>query len=375
MWIGANGSKNMSGKEDKPVYVTKSFLPPREEYDALLDEIWASDQLTNNGPLAKRFEREVSEYLHVNAERLDFVGNGTLALQLALEALGIRSGEIITTPFTYVATTSAILWQRCTPVYVDIDPETLTIDIEKIEQAITNETKAIMAVHVFGNPCDIEAIQKIADKYNLRVIYDAAHAFGVTYKDKSILEYGDISTLSFHATKLFHTIEGGATYCSDKKIAEKIELSRRFGHNGDTHVQLGINAKANEFQAAMGIVNLKHIDSLMKDRRKVSESYDRQLKEYIDQPLKRSDIKYNYAYYPVILKSEQQLFKVLEQLAKENIYPRRYFFPSLNTLPYVERDGSCPVSEDIANRILCLPFYPDISEAVIDKICEAIKNA
>lgn len=366
---------DMPDEKDTPVYVTKSFLPPREEYDALLSEIWESDQLTNNGPLSKRFEKEVSEYLQVDAGKFIFVSNGTLALQLALEALDIRSGEIITTPFTYVATTSAILWQRCVPVYVDINPQTLTIDVEKIEQAITSKTKAIMAVHVFGNPCNMEAIEQIASEHNLKVIYDAAHAFGVTYKGKSVLEYGDISTLSFHATKLFHTIEGGAVYCNDAKIAEKIELSRRFGHNGDTHIQLGINAKANEFQAAMGIVNLKYIDGLIDERKKISDYYDQRLNGFIDRPLVRNDTKNNYSYYPVILKSEEQLFKVLEELAEKKIYPRRYFYPSLNKLPYVENSENCPVSEDIASRIVCLPFYPGISESVIDRICEVIKNA
>lgn len=365
----------MASEENKAVYVTKSFLPPREEYDALLDEIWANDQLTNNGPLVKRFEKAVSEYLRVDADKLNFVANGTLALQLALEALDIRSGEVITTPFTYVATTSALLWQRCTPVYVDIDPETLTIDVGKIEQAITTDTKAIMAVHVFGNPCDVDAIQQIADKHGLKVIYDAAHAFGVTYKGKSILEYGDISTLSFHATKLFHTIEGGAVYCSDKMIAEKVDLLRRFGHNSDTHIQLGINAKANEFQAAMGIINLKYINNLIDERKNISDYYDQKLEGYVDQPLRRSDTDYNYSYYPVILKSEEQLLDIFEELAKENIYPRRYFYPSLNKLPYIENGESCPTSEDIASRITCLPFYPGLSRTAIDRICEVIKNA
>lgn len=357
-----------------PVYVTKSFLPPREEYDRLLDEIWSNDQLTNNGPLSKRFEKEVSDYLHVDAEKFTFVANGTLALQLALEALDIRSGEIITTPFTYVATTSSILWQRCTPMYVDIDPNTLTIDVNKIEQAITDNTKAILAVHVFGNPCDIEAIQRIADTHGLKVIYDAAHAFGVTYKGKSILEYGDISTLSFHATKLFHTIEGGAVYCKDQNIAEKIELSKRFGHNGDTHIQLGINAKANEFQAAIGIVNLRYIDEIIDERKELSDYYDQILRDYLEKPTLRDTTEYNYAYYPVLAKNETHLESILTALAAENIYPRRYFYPSLNKLPYLENNQNYPVSEDIASRIICLPFYPGITKAVMNKICEVIKG-
>lgn len=364
----------MADNDRRPIYVTKSFLPPRSEYDALLDEIWASDQLTNSGPLTERFVRQVSGYLEVDEKKFNYVSNGTLALQLALDALGIDSGEVITTPFTYVATTSAILWQRCTPVYVDIDPTTLTIDVTKIEQAITKNTKAIMAVHVFGNPCDVDAIQQIADKHNLKVIYDAAHAFGVTYKGRSILEYGDISTLSFHATKLFHTIEGGAVYSRDEQIAEKVELAKRFGHNGDTHIQLGINAKANEFQAAMGIANLKHVDQIIEDRMKVHRSYDAELGKNIRRPDWRSNSTRNYAYYPIILKNEQCLLEALEELGQINIFPRRYFYPSLNKLPYISDARDCPVSEDIASRIVCLPFYPGVSEDVVNDICKVIKK-
>lgn len=364
----------MADNDRHPIYVTKSFLPPRSEYDALLDEVWASDQLTNSGPLTERFVRQVSGYLGVDEEKFNYVSNGTLALQLALDALGVDSGEVITTPFTYVATTSAILWQRCAPVYVDIDPTTLTIDATKIEQAITKNTKAILAVHVFGNPCDVDAIQQIADKYNLKVIYDAAHAFGVTYKGRSILEYGDISTLSFHATKLFHTIEGGAIYSRDKKVAEKVELAKRFGHNGDTHIQLGINAKANEFQAAMGIANLKHVDQIIRDREKVHQRYDAVLSRRVQCPIWRSDSSRNYAYYPILMKDEQHLLEVIENLKKLDIHPRRYFFPSLNKLPYVNNANDCPISEDIASRILCLPFYPGLSEDAINDISKAIKQ-
>lgn len=365
----------MSDEKIGPVYVTKSFLPPRQEFDKLVDEIWQSGQLTNNGPLSKRFSESISSYLGVDKDKFIFVANGTSALQLALEALGIRSGEIITTPFTYVATTSAILWQRCKPVYVDIDPNTLTIDVSKIEQAITSDTKAIMAVHVFGNSCDMDAIQQIADKHQLKVIYDAAHAFGVRYKGKSILEYGDVSTLSFHATKLFHTIEGGGVYCNDTDVANIVELSKRFGHNGDEHFRLGINAKANEFQAAMGLANIQYVDDIIRDRKELSLYYDQKLEGYVKYPQRQNGTDYNYSYYPVIFRDENQLLEVFEALADENIYPRRYFYPSLNKLPYVDSQKDCQVSEDIASRIACLPFYSGMGRDVIDRVCEVIKNA
>lgn len=363
----------MSDRDNDPTYVTKSFLPPREEYDALLDEIWARDQLTNGGPLTKRFEEEVCKYLDIDVVNFNFLANGTLALQLALDALGIDSGEVITTPFTYVATTSALLWQRCSPVYVDIDPETLTIDATKIEAAITDKTRAILAVHVFGNPCDVEAIQDIADRHDLKVIYDAAHAFGVRYKGRSILEYGDASTLSFHATKLFHTIEGGAVYCRNKRVSDVIELSKRFGHNGDDHIRLGINAKANEFQAAMGIANLRYIDSNIQKRKLLHELYTEAVNGRYDTPVLRKGAEHNYSYYPVLFKTEAELLDMVARMNQVNIHPRRYFYPSLNDLAYVNSKRACPVSDSIAPRILCLPFYPDIEPNITEKIVGLIR--
>lgn len=352
------------------INVTKTFLPPIEEYIEHLHTIWHNNQLTNQGPLLKQFESNVSQYLGVSD--FQFVTNGTLALQLALRALDIADGEIITTPFSYVATTSAILWERCKPVYVDIDPSTLTIDPEKIEAAITEHTKAILAVHVFGNPCDTDAIEAIAKKYNLKVIYDAAHAFGVKYKSESLLDFGDVSVCSFHATKLFHTIEGGGLVTQDKAVSEKIRLMKKFGHHGDDHHMLGINAKASEFQAAMGICNLKYVDSLIKERRRITKKYDELLHRPRAQRI-RKGTEYNYAYYPLILRSEKELFQVTQNLSKQNIFPRRYFFPSLNTLPYLEDAYSCPVSEDISRRILCLPLYAGLEKEVVEKICEVLK--
>jgi len=351
-----------------PIYVTKSFLPPIEEYQEYVRSIWGSGQLTNNGPLVREFEDTVGTYLGV--ENFQFVSNGTIALQLALNALDIASGEIITTPFSYVATTSAILWERCSPVFVDIDPISFNIDAEKIEAAITPETRAILAVHVFGNPCDIELIESIAQKHNLKVIYDAAHAFGVKYKGASLLGYGDVSTCSFHATKLFHTIEGGSVVSRDKAVDEKVGLIKRFGHDEDNHSVLGINGKSSEFQAAMGLTNLKYIDMIISSRRQVVERYDQHLQGKFQLLGLREGTEYSYAYYPVVLESEEQLLEMTSKLNAQNIFPRRYFYPSLNTLPYIEEANTCPVSEDISKRIFCLPLYVDLEDAVVDKICE-----
>ncbi|HSX32083.1 MAG TPA: DegT/DnrJ/EryC1/StrS family aminotransferase [Candidatus Saccharimonadales bacterium] len=357
----------------KRINVTKSFLPPIEEYQEYLQRIWKKDWLTNHGPLLQEFEEKLESYLH--AENLHFVTNGTLGLQIVLRSLGITEGEVITTPFTYVATTSSILWERCTPVFADIDPKTLCIDPRKIEALITENTKAIMPVHVFGNPCDIEAIDAIAKKHNLPVIYDAAHGFGVEYKGKSLLDYGDVSMCSLHATKLFHTIEGGLVIARDKSISAKIELTKRFGHNGDVHHRLGMNAKASEFQAAMGLCNLKYVDEQIKGRKKVSAQYDALLQgSKFERPTIRKGTKYNYIYYPVLLRTEEELLNKVDQLKELNIHPRRYFYPSLNTIKYVGSDQKCPVSEDISKRILCLPLYADLEEEKVNEICEVLNK-
>ena len=353
------------------INVTKAYLPPLEEYQEYLARIWKSGQLTNQGPLLKKFEDDVSAYLRV--DNFHFVTNGTLALQLALRSLGADGGEIITTPFTYVATISSILWEGFKPVFADIDPETLCIDPRKIETAITDRTRAIMPVHVFGHPCDVEAIETIAGNHKLKVIYDGAHAFGVNYRGRSLLSYGDISIGSFHATKPFHTIEGGCVILRDRKTSDKVELMKRFGHHHDEHYMLGINAKASEFQAAMGLCNLKHIDEIIQGRKEVSGLYDSLLGNYIQRPKTPPNTGSNYAYYPVILESEQRLMDVTEKLNSQNIFPRRYFYPSLNTLPYLKDTNDCQTSEDISARILCLPLYAGLAEETVEKICDAIK--
>jgi dTDP-4-amino-4,6-dideoxygalactose transaminase len=356
----------------KNIYVTKTFLPKKEEYQAYLDQIWSSDQLTNQGPLLQQLELQLKQVLTV--DNFHFVSNGTTALQIALRALGITEGEVITTPFTYVATTSAIMWEGCTPVYVDIEPDTFCIDPKKIEAAITSKTKAIMPVHVFGNPCDIEAIDAIAKKHNLKVIYDAAHAFGVTVDGRSLLNYGDISICSFHATKPFHTIEGGCLVVKDKLVSDKVELIKRFGHNGDEHYVLGINGKANEFQAAMGLCNLKYFQEFVAARKKISELYDELLDKRFKRPAKPDNLGHNYSYYPVLLKDEAELRETVSQLGMKGIFPRRYFYPSLNKLPYINREQTCEVSEDIASRILCLPLYYGLEDSVIKEISEVMNG-
>lgn len=354
------------------INVTKTFLPPIEEYEEYLHRIWKSNQLTNQGPLLLELQSRLKAYLGI--DDFHFVTNGTIALQLALRALDITDGEVITTPFSYVATTSAILWERCTPVFVDIEPDTFCIDPSKIEAAITKKTKAIMAVHVFGNPCDVDAIDAIAKKHKLKVIYDGAHAFGVKYEGRSIFSYGDIATCSFHSTKLFHTIEGGAVIARASSVSERVELMKRFGHNGDDHFMLGINAKATEFNAAMGLCNLKYVDDIIANRKHIFTHYTKELKGQFRTPTIRKDIAYNYAYYPLVCDSESQLHKIIERLKEQNVFPRRYFYPSLNKLPYHINEYSCPVSEDIANRIMCLPLHPDLSIEEVDKICETIKK-
>ena len=359
-------------KETKNIHVTKTFLPPIEEYQGYVKKIWGTNKLTNQGSLLAELENKLKTYLKV--KNIHFVSNGTMALQLALDALGIKDGEVITTPFSYVATTSSILWQRCTPVFVDIEPRNFCIDVNKIEKSITPKTKAIMAVHVFGHPCDVEKIRQIASKHNLKVIYDGAHAFGVKRKGKSLLNHGDISVCSFHATKLFHTVEGGACIVRDRKISDRLELAKRFGHNRDEHYQLGINAKNSELHAAMGLCNLKYVKKIIKERKRISDLYDELLGEKITRPVSQKGLEYNYSHYPVVLESEKQLLSVFKTLKKENIYPRRYFYPSLNTLPYLKKRQSCPISENISPRIACLPVYLGLKRESVEKIAYIIND-
>lgn len=351
------------------INVTQTFLPPIEEYIAYLEKIWASKQLTNRGELVQELEAKLKEYLGV--KYLLTVNNGTIALQVAIRALDLK-GEIITTPFSYVATVSSIVWENCMPVFVDIDPDFLTIDETKIEAAITEKTSAILATHVYGNPCSVEAIEEIAHRYNLKIIYDAAHCIGVKYKGESILNWGDVSTLSFHATKLFHTGEGGGIVCNDEELAHKIFYHHNFGHkSNEEFFGLGINGKISELNAAMGLALFPYVDGIIDERRKISQLYDACLSADLRKPILREELEYNYMYHPVIFPSENDLLKAKEELNKHKIFPRRYFYPSLNKLPYVT-GKECPISEDISSRVLSLPLYVGLEKDNIMRICDLI---
>jgi dTDP-4-amino-4,6-dideoxygalactose transaminase len=353
--------------------VTKPFLPPKEEYQRYLDGIWERNWLTNSGPLVNELELQLKEYLGL--DHLLFLGNGTIALQIAIKALELK-GEIITTPFSYVATTSSIVWEGCKPVFVDIDPETWNIDHRKIEAAITSETTGILATHVYGNPCNIEGIEEIAQKFNLKVIYDAAHAFGVTYKGRSIFTYGDISTTSFHATKLFHTIEGGAIITKEPGLLKRMAQMRNFGHSNFTEFgEVGINGKNSEFHAAMGLVNLQYIQEIIKKRKLIYSWYQKALNPLrVSTPKLLNTEGHNYSYYPVMFESEAVLLKAMAALESNNVFSRRYFHPALSSLHYVG-DFNLPVVEDFAKRVLCLPVYHQLSKEEVDFIARILLRA
>ena len=352
------------------INVTKTFFPPIEEYQEQLQRIWKNQWLTNRGELVLELEEKLKNYLSV--DHILITNNGTIPIQIALKLLG-NGGEIITTPFSYVATSAAIVWENCTPVFVDIHPEYLTIDETKIEAAITDKTTCILATHVFGNPCHVEAIEAIAQKHNLKVIYDAAHAFGVTYNGTSIFDYGDVSTCSFHATKLFHTGEGGALFAKDPKLQHQLFYSHNFGHDGPLAFHgLGINGKISELHAAMGLAVLPHMETILAERKRVVDFYNQNLDVTKVQTLKiRENTQWNYSYYPVLFENEQKLLETIEKLNQINVFPRRYFYPSLNQVPYVDK-VDMPVSEDVASRIVCLPLYVGLDENDLKRIVSTI---
>jgi len=358
------------------INVTKTFLPPLAEYIAQVERAYKNAWLTNRGELVRELEEKVSHFLGLIDSKMICMNNGTIPLQIALKLLA-KGGEVITTPFSYVATTASIVWENCTPVFVDIHPEYLTIDETLIEAAITDRTTCILATHVFGNPCNIEEIERIAKKHGLQVIYDAAHCFGVNYNGKSIFEYGDVSTCSFHATKLFHTAEGGAIFCKDEQLFHKLFYSHNFGHNGplDFH-GLGINAKISELQAAMGLAVLPYMQEIHTNRKALVDLYTEILSEVKSVNLMRvrPGTESNYSYFPIVLDSEEMLARAESMLLQQEIKPRRYFYPSLNILPFVEVK-KMPVSESVSRRILCLPLFSDLAAADVIKICDCIKAA
>lgn len=353
------------------IEVTRPFLPPKEEYKEFLDGIWERNWLTNHGPVSKEFESRIKD--RFNLTNFNLVTNGTIALQLAFKALDLK-GEVITTPFTYIATTSALIWEGLTPVFADIDGETLNIDVDCIESLITNETSAILATHVYGNPCDIERLEALCKKYSLKLIFDAAHAFDSTYNDESVFKFGDVSTVSFHATKLFHTIEGGGVFCKDDKVADRISFLMNFGHFGETEFkEVGINGKTSEFNAAMGLVNFRYIDSILVKRKSDYHLY----KSLINSSkIRFPEVKFgnsNYAYVPILFDSEENLVTCREALKQEGFGSRRYFNPSLNTLWFTNTQ-KCPVSENVSKRVLCLPTYYDLESNDIISICKIINQ-
>ena len=351
------------------INVTRTFLPPLEEYEKYLKGIWESHWLTNNGPLIKELEAKLKDYLGV--QYLQVTSNGTIAIQIGLKALGITK-KVITTPFSYVATTSSILWENCTPVFVDIDPETLCIDPNLVEDAIDDDTEAVLATHVFGLPCAVEQLEAIGRKYDIKIIYDAAHAFGCVYKGRSLLDYGDAATCSFHATKLFHTGEGGCIIVHDEALNREVSLKKSFGHIGDEHFALGINGKNSELHAAMGLAVLPYMAGNIAERKSLAQAYDGFIAGLpLERPAIPAGLEYNYAYYPILFSGEKVLLKVVDALKAREIVPRRYFWPSLETLPYVQ-STVCPISDNVAARILCLPLYNGLNKKDCKKITRIV---
>lgn len=354
------------------INVTKPYLPDREKLNRHIDRIYEKAWLTNNGPLTQELTVRLEKYLGV--ENLLLVSNGTLALQIAYKALGL-SGEVITTPFSFVATTSSLLWEGLEPVFADIDKETCCIDATKISEAISSKTTAILPVHVFGNSCDVEKIDSIAHEHDLKVIYDGAHAFGVKYKGKSVLSYGDATILSFHATKLFHTIEGGAIIFKKREDYERAKLMTKFGIDESENItEIGINTKMNEFQAAMGLAVLDDIEYIVAERAKIWSEYEKVLKKHLHLIKFNSHASNNYSYFPVIFDNEEELLRVRSVMNARGINPRRYFFPSLDTLPFVSKNSHRSISEDISCRILCLPIYPGMEESEVKYVIEVIRS-
>ena len=358
--------------KNKPIYVTQPFLAPLEKYVEMLTGIWKSGRLTHNGPLVQRLEKEIDTYLGIDTTTV--VTNGTMAMQLAMRALDILEGEVITTPFSWVANCNAIQWERCQPVFVDVDPESFNINPDEIEAAITKRTRAILGVHVFSCPCDVERIEAIASAHNLRVIYDGAHAFGVKYNNKSVFSWGDISTTSFHATKLFNTGEGGAVFTSGS-LKERIKSLRFFGIDSRNNItDIGCNAKMTEIHAALGLCNIPYLTSVIQVRKAIYSNYFEALSNKLSFQ-KFDSSSYNYSYVPVLFPSETELKIVISHLNANDIFPRRYFFPSLNEVNAIQQYTPCPISEDLSRRILCLPTYNELSLESVRRISKLIIEA
>ncbi|MDR2507796.1 MAG: DegT/DnrJ/EryC1/StrS family aminotransferase [Candidatus Accumulibacter sp.] len=367
-----------------PIHVTEPFLPPLEEFVPYLEHIWSSKRLTNNGCFHNQLEKELANYLGV--KHLCLFANGTLALITALQALRI-TGEVITTPYSFAATAHSLLWNGLKPVFVDIDPHTRNLDPERIAEAITPATSAILPVHCYGIPCDTEAIGRIADTWGLKVIYDAAHAFGVRDEGGSILRHGDLSVLSFHATKVFNTFEGGAIVCPDAKTKQRVDYLKNFGFADETTVVApGINGKMNEFSSALGLLQLKHIDEALAARAAIFRRYAENLNDADMLEMTRipEGVQWNYAYCPVFVKSQSpppavKRDELYRRLKDENIHPRRYFYPLITEFPmyrglHSARRENLPVACETADRVLCLPIFPGLAREDVDRICERISR-
>jgi dTDP-4-amino-4,6-dideoxygalactose transaminase len=366
-----------------PIYVTQPALPPLKEFNQYLEKIWDSKILTNNGPFHQQLEKELADYLGV--KYISLFSNGTLALITALQVLRI-TGEVITTPYSFVATTHALWWNKITPIFADITPDDFNLDPVRVEAAITPQTTAIMPVHVYGNPCKVKDLQKVADTYGLKIIYDAAHAFAVNLEGKSVMNFGDLSVLSFHATKVYSTIEGGAIVCHDKKTKERIDYLKNFGFAGETTVVApGINAKMNELQAAFGLLQLNYVHEYIEKRKKVAQTYREKLKniEGISVPNVPKDVTHNYIYFPILVDEEKYGLsrdRLYEKLKKHNIYGRRYFYPLISSFPTYRGLNSAdpvnlPVAERVARQVLCLPIYPALDQKNIKIIVNIIKGS
>ena len=365
----------------KKILVTQPSMPSYKEYCESIKDIWDTRWLTNNGPKQEKLIEELKEYLDIKYEYVSLVCNGHMALYNAIKVLNLK-GEVITTPFTFVSTTHAIVQNGLKPVFCDIDPNDYTIDTDKIESLITDKTCAIVAVHVYGNPCHVSKIEDIAKKHNLKVIYDAAHAFGEKINNKSVLNYGDLSMLSFHATKVFNTIEGGAIVCSNKKYLYELDNLKNFGITSPENVEgIGFNCKMNEFQAAMGLCNLKHIDEEILKRKKLYERYIKNLEgvKGIKLNIYSKDLKPNYSYFPIVVLDEYGLTRneLFNKLEENGYCARKYFYPLITDTECYNKDydsNDTPIAKDVANRIMTLPMYADLSLSDVDKICEIIKK-
>ena len=363
----------------RPITVTQPYLPPLEEFQPYLEQIWQNKWLTNAGPFHQQLEDELARYLGV--EHLALFSNGTIALVTALQALRI-TGEVITTPYSFVATAHSLLWNNLKPVFADIDPDTFNLDPQKIEEAITPQTTAIMPVHVYGRPCDTAAIQKIADTYGLKVIYDAAHAFAVTQGEESVLKAGDLSVLSFHATKVFNTFEGGAIVCPDATTKQRIDYLKNFGFADEvTVVAPGINGKMNEIQAAFGLLQLKHMAEILQRRQEIDNRYRAALagvKGIRILPLPDNS-RQNYSYFPILVEADYPLSRdaLYQKLREHDIYARRYFYPLISAFPMYRGLASAtpanlPVASRIAEQVICLPIYPALENSDVDRVIELI---